>query len=362
MSCSPDIRGIIRPTAPTTSGGPRARDHRRPAGRAHLAAPRARRRLRGVRPWSRRCARSSTQAPQYEQRIFYGDRLLVVVTLNGRHLPPGQVKETGLHGRRPARRPAAGRRRLTLRRPAGRRAPSPRAGGVAPGPPSRVAVGRDRSKEGRAVKLWATRETRTELLMACLRVLMGAIFLAVWSDNLIKGYYSPERLGGLRAALRRHDQGEPVRRRPELRHDPQLGRVRLRAVRHRVRRVRAVPGARPLHAGVGAARGAVPAEPAGRDVGDRRVAGHLHHHVRAAARRSASRRRAGRSGWTRCSRGGTRTRGCRSTDPRPGRRRRAAGRNPEQPQPEQAPEDVAHRAARSRARCRRSWSVPARAR
>jgi len=36
------------------------------------------------------------QAPQYEQRIFYGDRLLVVVTLNGHHLPPGQVKETSL--------------------------------------------------------------------------------------------------------------------------------------------------------------------------------------------------------------------------------------------------------------------------
>ena len=38
--------------------------------------------------------------------------------------------------------------------------------------------------------LWATREGRTELLMAVLRVMMGAIFLAVWSDNLIKGYYS----------------------------------------------------------------------------------------------------------------------------------------------------------------------------
>jgi len=36
------------------------------------------------------------EAPQYEQRIFYGDRLLVVVTLNGRHLPPSQVKETSL--------------------------------------------------------------------------------------------------------------------------------------------------------------------------------------------------------------------------------------------------------------------------
>ncbi len=32
------------------------------------------------------------QAPRYEQRIFYGDRLLVVVTLNGRHLPPTEVK------------------------------------------------------------------------------------------------------------------------------------------------------------------------------------------------------------------------------------------------------------------------------
>ncbi len=39
-------------------------------------------------------------------------------------------------------------------------------------------------------QLWTTRETRTELMMAALRVLMGAIFLAVWSDNLIKGYYS----------------------------------------------------------------------------------------------------------------------------------------------------------------------------
>jgi molybdopterin converting factor small subunit len=36
------------------------------------------------------------QAPQYQQRIFYGDRLLVVVTLNGRHLPPNQVGETSL--------------------------------------------------------------------------------------------------------------------------------------------------------------------------------------------------------------------------------------------------------------------------
>ena len=41
------------------------------------------------------------------------------------------------------------------------------------------------------MKLWATRETRAELMMAFLRVVMGVIFLAVWSDNLIKGYYSP---------------------------------------------------------------------------------------------------------------------------------------------------------------------------
>jgi hypothetical protein len=38
--------------------------------------------------------------------------------------------------------------------------------------------------------LWSTRESRNELLLACLRVVMGVIFLAVWSDNLIKGYYS----------------------------------------------------------------------------------------------------------------------------------------------------------------------------
>jgi sulfur carrier protein ThiS len=36
------------------------------------------------------------QAPQLEQRIFYGDRLLVVVTLNGRHLPPATVRQTEL--------------------------------------------------------------------------------------------------------------------------------------------------------------------------------------------------------------------------------------------------------------------------
>jgi uncharacterized membrane protein YphA (DoxX/SURF4 family) len=41
------------------------------------------------------------------------------------------------------------------------------------------------------MSLWSTRESRNELLLACLRIMMGAIFLAVWSDNLIKGFYSP---------------------------------------------------------------------------------------------------------------------------------------------------------------------------
>jgi molybdopterin converting factor small subunit len=32
------------------------------------------------------------QAPHYGPRIFYGDRLLVVITLNGRHVPPSGAK------------------------------------------------------------------------------------------------------------------------------------------------------------------------------------------------------------------------------------------------------------------------------
>jgi len=38
----------------------------------------------------------------------------------------------------------------------------------------------------------STREGRTELLMAGLRIMMGAIFLAVWADNLRKGFYTPD--------------------------------------------------------------------------------------------------------------------------------------------------------------------------
>ena len=36
------------------------------------------------------------QAPQYGPRIFYRDRLLVVVALNGKHLRPSQVKDAEL--------------------------------------------------------------------------------------------------------------------------------------------------------------------------------------------------------------------------------------------------------------------------
>jgi uncharacterized membrane protein YphA (DoxX/SURF4 family) len=39
--------------------------------------------------------------------------------------------------------------------------------------------------------LTSTRESRNELLLACLRIMMGAIFLAVWAANLSKGFYSP---------------------------------------------------------------------------------------------------------------------------------------------------------------------------
>jgi sulfur carrier protein ThiS len=38
----------------------------------------------------------AAQSPQYTQRIFYGERLLVVVTLNGKHVAPGQVQDTPL--------------------------------------------------------------------------------------------------------------------------------------------------------------------------------------------------------------------------------------------------------------------------
>jgi uncharacterized membrane protein YphA (DoxX/SURF4 family) len=39
------------------------------------------------------------------------------------------------------------------------------------------------------MSLWSPREHRATLLFAGLRILMGLIFLAVWSDNLRKGFY-----------------------------------------------------------------------------------------------------------------------------------------------------------------------------
>ena len=41
------------------------------------------------------------------------------------------------------------------------------------------------------MSLWSTRDSRSELLLAGLRIMMGVIFLAVWSFNLQKGFYSP---------------------------------------------------------------------------------------------------------------------------------------------------------------------------
>lgn len=35
-------------------------------------------------------------APQFEQRVFYGTRLLVTVHLNGRHLAPAEAAGTAL--------------------------------------------------------------------------------------------------------------------------------------------------------------------------------------------------------------------------------------------------------------------------
>ena len=38
----------------------------------------------------------AARTPTYGQRLFYGDRLLVVVCLNGRHVPPSDARETVL--------------------------------------------------------------------------------------------------------------------------------------------------------------------------------------------------------------------------------------------------------------------------
>ena len=39
----------------------------------------------------------AARSPRYGQRIFYGDRLLVSVVLNGAHLSPMTAKDTELH-------------------------------------------------------------------------------------------------------------------------------------------------------------------------------------------------------------------------------------------------------------------------
>lgn len=39
----------------------------------------------------------AVQKPRYEQRIFYNDRLLVSVVLNGGHLSPLVARDTELH-------------------------------------------------------------------------------------------------------------------------------------------------------------------------------------------------------------------------------------------------------------------------
>jgi molybdopterin converting factor small subunit len=38
----------------------------------------------------------AAHAPRYEQRLFYRDRLLVTVVLNGRHLPAAEAKAAAL--------------------------------------------------------------------------------------------------------------------------------------------------------------------------------------------------------------------------------------------------------------------------
>ncbi len=46
--------------------------------------------------------------------------------------------------------------------------------------------------EEASVGVWRTRDSRTALMMAGLRVMMGGVFLAVWVDNLRKDLYTPE--------------------------------------------------------------------------------------------------------------------------------------------------------------------------
>ena len=86
------------------------------------------------------------------------------------------------------------------------------------------------------MSLWSPREQRSDLLLACLRIMMGAIFVAVWSFNLRKGFYSPHGWAHFVQHYADTTVSGPLRHVPEQRDDPQrrdhvAGTVRTRAHR-----------------------------------------------------------------------------------------------------------------------------------
>ena len=117
--------------------------------------------------------------------------------------------------------------------------------------------------------LWATREGRTELLMAGLRVMMGAIFLAVWADNVIKGLYTPD---GWAEFVQGYADTTKVGLYADVLNSvmiPNAAAFAYGQLAIELLVFGAVPGARPVHARVGPAGGALPAEPADRHFRDR---------------------------------------------------------------------------------------------
>ena len=60
-----------------------------------------------------------------------------------------------------------------------------------------------------ATPLLHDREQRAYLALACLRLVMGAVFLAVWEYNLTKGRVAPAGAGTPRRPLCRHHQVGP---------------------------------------------------------------------------------------------------------------------------------------------------------
>ena len=70
----------VRVTLPTTITGPE------PAYEVTCQATDVREALRAV----------AAQAPRYAQRLFFKDRLLVGVVVNGRHIPPREALTTRL--------------------------------------------------------------------------------------------------------------------------------------------------------------------------------------------------------------------------------------------------------------------------